>query len=61
MLLYAHDMLFKGDTEAQRAHDCCIHGKIIFKIGEKMLSNNDEWCLSAWLIDFYIPSLKTIL
>lgn len=47
MELYAQDMFFMGDTKKERAHDCCIHGKVIFKIGDKSLSEDTEWCVSA--------------
>lgn len=47
MELYASDMFFRGDNEKQQAYDCCIHGKIVFKIGDKLLSDDTEWCVSA--------------
>lgn len=47
MELYAQDMFFSGDTEKSQAYDYCIHGKVIFKIGDKLLSDNTEWCISA--------------
>lgn len=47
MELYAQDMFFRGDTEKERTYDCCIHGKVIFKIGDKLLSDDTEWCVSA--------------
>lgn len=47
MVLYAQDMFFSGDTEKQKTYDRCIHGKVIFKIGENLLSDETEWCVSA--------------
>ncbi len=47
MELYAQDMFFRGDTEKEQAYDCCIHGKVIFKVGESILSDKTEWCVSA--------------
>ena len=47
MELYASDMFFRGDNEKEQAYDCCIHGNIIFKIGDNLLSDNTEWCVSA--------------
>ena len=47
MELYASDMFFRGDNEKEQAYDCCIHGSIIFKIGDNLLSDNTEWCVSA--------------
>ncbi len=47
MELYAQDMFFRGDGEKEQTHDCCIHGKVFFKIGDKLLSDDTEWCVSA--------------
>lgn len=47
MELYAQDMFFRGDTKKEQAYDCCIHGKVIFKIGDKLLSDDTVWCVSA--------------
>lgn len=47
MELYARDMFFRGDNEKDQAYDCCIHGKVIFKIGDKLLSDDTQWCVSA--------------
>ena len=47
MELYASDMFFRGDNEKEQAYDCCIHGNVIFKIGDNLLSDNTEWCVSA--------------
>ncbi len=47
MELYAQDMFFMGDTEKNKKFDCCIHGKVIFKIGDNLLSDDTEWCVSA--------------
>ena len=47
MELYASEMFFRGDNEKEQAYDCCIHGNLIFKIGDNLLSDNAEWCVSA--------------
>ena len=47
MELYASNLFFRGDNEKQQAYDCCIHGNIIFKIEDTLLSDNSEWCVSA--------------
>lgn len=47
MKLYASDMFFRGNTDSEKAYDCCIHGKIIFTIGEDSLCDNSEWCVRA--------------
>lgn len=47
MELYAQKLHFLGDTEEDRARDCCIHGSIVFKIGDKSLSDEKDWCVSA--------------
>lgn len=47
MELYATDMFFRGENEKERAYDCCIHGKVIFRIGDTLLSDHTEWCVSA--------------
>ena len=45
--LYASDMFFRGNNQKEQAYDCCVHGNIIFKIEDKLLSDNTEWCVSA--------------
>jgi len=52
MELYAQDMFFRGDTEKEQVYDCCIHGKVVFKIGDKLLSDDTEWCVSASVYRF---------
>lgn len=47
MELYARDMFFRGDNEKERAYDTCIHGNIVFKIGDHLLCDHTEWCVSA--------------
>ena len=47
MELYASDMFFRGKNEKEQAYDRCIHGKVIFKSGNKLLSDETEWCVSA--------------
>lgn len=47
MVLYAKDMFFRGDNEKQQSYDRCIHGKVVFRIGEHQLSDDAEWCVSA--------------
>lgn len=47
MELYTQNMFFRGNTEKEKAFDCCIHGEIIFKIHDKLLSDNTVWCVSA--------------
>ena len=47
MELYATDMFFRGDDKKEQAYDCCIHGNVVFKIGDNLLSDNTEWCVSA--------------
>ena len=47
MELYAKNLFFRGDTEADRAYDCCLHGNIVFKIDNIILSDDSEPCVSA--------------
>lgn len=47
MELYASDMFFHGKNKKEQVYDCCIHGKVAFKIGNKLLSDDTEWCVSA--------------
>lgn len=47
MELYASDMFFRGENEKEQRYDCCIHGKVVFKIADQLLSDNTEWCVSA--------------
>ncbi len=47
MELYAKDMVFYGDSEKEKLYDCCIHGKIVLKIGDVLISDDTEWCVSA--------------
>ena len=48
MELYATDLHFLGDTQKDQVYDYCVHGKVVFKIDECNLSNDDsDWCVSA--------------
>lgn len=47
MELYGRNMIFLGNTAREQRHDICIHGKVVFKIGELCLSDNTFWCVSA--------------
>ena len=47
MELYARNMFFRGDNPKEQTHDCCIHGTVVFKIGDQLLSDDTEWCVSA--------------
>ncbi len=48
MEIYATDLHFLGDTPKDRVYDYCVHGKVIFKIDGRNLSNDDsDWCVSA--------------
>lgn len=47
MELYAQDLFFRGNTEKEQTYDCCVHGKVIFKIDDTLLSDETEWCISA--------------
>lgn len=47
MELYATGMFFRGNTEKDRAYDCCIHGEVVFTVEGKRLSDDTEWCVSA--------------
>ncbi len=53
MELYATDLHFIGDTVEEQNYDCCIHGKVVFKIGSVVLSDgSEEWCISASAYQF---------
>ena len=46
--IYAKDMFFMGQSEKEHKYDCCIHGKVVFKIGDKKaVSNGAEITLNA--------------
>lgn len=48
MELYAFDLHFIGDSPKAQNYDCCVHGKVVFKIDGCNLSNDDSnWCVSA--------------
>ena len=48
MELYAFDLHFIGDSHKAQNYDCCVHGKVVFKIDGCNLSNDDSnWCVSA--------------
>ncbi len=48
MELYATDLHFLGDSQKDQVYDYCVHGKVVFKIDECNLSNEDsDWCVSA--------------
>ena len=42
MELYATDLHFLGDTQKDQVYDYCVHGKVVFKIDECNLSNDDS-------------------
>ncbi len=56
MELYATDMFFRGDNDKQREYDCCVHGKVCFRIDDTPLCDSGEWCISASAFRF----LKTL-
>lgn len=57
MELYATNLHFLGDTPQEQCLDFCIHGGVVFKIGDTQLSNDDQdWCISASAYRF----LKTL-
>ena len=57
MELYATNLHFLGDTPQEQCLDYCIHGGVVFKIGNTQLSNDDDdWCVSASAYRF----LKTL-
>jgi hypothetical protein len=47
MELYASELFFRGNNKVDKVHDCCAHGKVIFKIGNHFLSDETQWCVSA--------------
>ncbi len=47
MELYAQDLFFRGNTEKEKKYDYCVHGNVVFKIGDALLSDDTEWCVSA--------------
>ena len=47
MELYGSDLFFRGNNEKEKVHDYCVHGKVIFQIGNQFLSDETEWCVSA--------------
>lgn len=47
MELYAREMFFHGNTKKEQLLDCCVHGKVIFKINDELLSDETQWCVSA--------------
>ncbi len=47
MKIYAEDMFFRGNTDKEKAHDYCIHGKVNFNIDGDGLCDDSEWCVSA--------------
>ena len=47
MKLYASEPFFRGSTEQEREYDFCIHGRIVFRIGDALLADEDKMCVSA--------------
>ncbi len=47
MKLYAKNIHFLGETEERRLYDYCVHGDVLFKIGDDILHEGSEWCVSA--------------
>lgn len=58
MELYAKNMFFQGNTIEEKEYDYCIHGNVVFKIGDKSLSNEKEWCISASAYKFLCTLFK---
>ncbi len=56
MKLYAKDMYFLGDAEERRLYDYCVHGDVVFEIGNDILHEGSDWCVSASAYRF----LKTL-
>lgn len=49
--LTASEMYFFGETEKQQQEDLCLHGHVLFSIGNDIISN-EEWCVSAAALRF---------
>ena len=47
MELYATNMFFRGNSPKEQVYDCCVHGSIVLRVGDKLLLDNAEGCVSA--------------
>ncbi|MBE7064656.1 MAG: hypothetical protein E7384_02425 [Ruminococcaceae bacterium] len=48
MKLYAKDLHFISNSPKEQNYDCCVHGKVVMKIGDISLSDGEsDWCVSA--------------
>lgn len=50
--LYAEDLHYLGETEKERQRDCCVHGRIVFSVGDTVIEGDGEWCAGASALRF---------
>ena len=50
--LYAEDLHYLGETEKERQRDCCVHGRIVFSVGDTVIAGDGEWCAGASALRF---------
>lgn len=50
--LYAEDLHYLGETEKERQRDCCVHGRVVFSVGDTVIAGDGEWCAGASALRF---------
>lgn len=50
--LYAEDLHYLGETEKERQRDCCVHGRVVFSVGDTVIEGDGEWCAGASALRF---------
>lgn len=50
--LYTKELHFLGETEEDKRHDLCLHGKVTLKVNGTVFADGVECCLSASALRF---------
>ena len=50
--LYAEDLHYLGETEKERQRDCCVHGRIVFSVGDTVIAGDGQWCAGTSALRF---------
>ena len=50
--LYAEDLHYLGETEKERQRDCCVHGRVVFSVGDTVIEGDGEWSAGASALRF---------
>ena len=50
--LSATNLYYIGDTDADKRHDYCVHGHVLFMIDDTVIEDGGDWCTSASALRF---------